>query len=165
MPTAAYASPAVSGVVSLLQGSAVLFSSSGRNWLLLMAFRVPMAALPILWQTGLGLPRHTDLELGKPSGTVVSYIVDEPKPVLAWLLPDASNLPRADSFSFEIWKALADIRRQRNAVHTDSGAESSKSGSLSGIRANPGGSRANASVSSNRTNDYPNFYSIPQRAN
>jgi hypothetical protein len=165
MPTAAYASPAVSGVVSLLQGSAVLCSSRGRDWLHIMAFCVPVAALPILWQTSLGLPRPTDLELGKPSGTVVSYRVDESKPVLAWLLPDGSKLPRADSFSFEIRKAFADTRQQRNAVHTDSGAESGKSGSLSGVRANPGGTRGNASGSSNRTTDYPNFYSMPQRAN
>jgi hypothetical protein len=165
MPTAAYASPAVSGVVSLLQSSAVLFSSRGRNWLQIMAFCVPVAAPPILWQTSLGLPRHTDLELGKPSGTVVSYMVDESKPLLAWLLPDGSKLPRADAFSFEIRKAFADTRQQRHAVRMDSAAESSKSESLSGLPANPGGTRANASSSSNRTTDHPNFYSVPQREN
>jgi len=121
MPTAVYASPAIFAIISLLLGAVVLFSSRERNWLRVMAFCALVAALPMLWQASLGLPRPTDLELGKPSGTVVSYVVDEPKSILVWLVPDGSNLPRAYAFSFEsrkalqLQKAFADARQQGNA--------------------------------------------------
>jgi hypothetical protein len=170
MPTAVYASPAVFGVISLLLGAVVLFSSRERTWLRVMAFCALLAALPMLWQTSLGLPRPIDLDLGKPSGTVVSYVVDEPKSILVWLVPDGSNLPRAYAFSFEskkalqLQKAFADARQQGNAVRMEPGGGSGKSGVPADSRDNPGGSRADASSSSDRTADGPDFYPAPQRA-
>ena len=129
-----------------------------------------MAALPILWQTSLGFPRPADLDLGKPSGTVVSYVVDEPKSIFVWLVPDGANLPRAYSFSFETRKALqlqkafADARQHGSEVRMEPGG-SSKSGSLADSGGNPDQGRADASRSSDRTTDGPDFYPAPQRAN
>jgi hypothetical protein len=154
----------------LLLGAVVLFSSRERTWIRVVAFCALLAALPMLWQTSLGLPRPIDLELGKPSGTVVSYVVDEPKSILVWLVPDGSNLPRAYAFSFEsrkalqLQKAFADARQQGNAVRMDPGGGSNKSGGLTDAHGNPGESRADASSASDRTTDGPDFYPAPQRA-
>src|SRR5271167_4661515 len=106
MPWALYAPPALFGAISLLLGCAVLFSSRERTWLRVMAFCVLLVTLPMLWQTSLGLPRPADLDLGKPSGTAVSYVVDEPKSIFVWLVPDGGAVPRAFSFSFESGKAI-----------------------------------------------------------
>jgi hypothetical protein len=165
-----YAPPAVFGVISLLLGSVVLFSSRERNWLRVMAFCALLAALPMLWQTSLGLPRPADLDLGKPSGTIVNYVVDEPKSVLTWLVPDGGNPPRACSFSFEnkkafqFQKAFADARQMGNTVRMGSGNGPGKSGRLADARGNPGGCGADAPGSSDRTADGPDFYPAPQRA-
>ena len=170
MPTAVYAPAAVFGVTSLLLGTVLLFSSRERYWLRVSAFCALLVALPMLWQTSLGLPRPTDLDLGKPSGTVVSYVVDEPKSILVWLVPDGSNLPRAYSFSFETKKALqlpkafADARHLGNAVRMEPGRGHGKSGCLAASRDNPGESRTEVSSSSDRTTDGPDFYPTPQRA-
>ena len=168
MPTAVYASPAVFGVISLLLGAVVLFSSRERTWLRVLAFCALLTALPTLWQTSLGLPRPTSLDLGKPSGTVVSYVVDEPKSIFVWLMPDDSNLPRAYSFSFQtksalqLQKAFADARQQGNAVRMEPGGARGKPGGSVGPA---GQSRADTSDSSDRTADGPDFYPVPQRAN
>jgi hypothetical protein len=127
MPTAVYASPALFGAISLLLGSVVLISSLDRTWLRVIAFCALIAALPMLWQTSLGLPRPAELDFAKPSGTVVSYVVDEPKSIFAWLVPDTGNPPCASSFSFEATKALqlrkafADARKQGSEVRVESG--------------------------------------------
>jgi hypothetical protein len=166
MPTAVYAAPVVFGVISLMLGCVMLFSSHERNWIRVMAFCCLVAALPLLWQASLGFPRPADLDLGKPSGTMVSYLVDEPRSIFVWLVPDGSKLPRAYSFSFEIRKALqlqkafADARQQGSEVRMEPGG-SSKSGSLSDAR---GQSRADASGGSGRTANGPDFYPVPQRA-
>jgi hypothetical protein len=169
MPTAVYAAPAVFGVISLLLGCVMLFSSHERNWIRVMAFCCLLAALPLLWQASLGFPRPTDLDLAKPSGTVVSYVVDEPKSIFVWLVPDGSKLPRAYSFPFEASKALqlqrafADARQRGGEIRMEPGG-SNKSGSLSDARGNPGQGSADASRASDRTVDDPDFYPVPQRA-
>ena len=166
MPTAVYAAPVVFGVISLILGCVMLFSSHERNWIRVMAFCCLVAALPMLWQASLGFPRPTDLDLGKPSGTVVSYVVDEPKSIFVWLVPDGSKLPRAYSFSFETRKALqlqkafADARQHGSEVRMEPGG-GNKSSSLSDAR---GQSRADASGVSDRTANGPDFYPVPQRA-
>jgi hypothetical protein len=169
MPTAVYAAPAVFGVISLLLGCVMLFSSHERNWIRVMAFCCLLAALPMLWQTSLGFPRPTGLVLGKPLGTVVSYVVDEPKSIFVWLVPDGSKLPRVYSFSFEartalqLQSAFADARQRGSEVRMEPGG-SNKSGSLSDARDSPGQSRADATGASDRTADGPDFYPVPQRA-
>jgi hypothetical protein len=166
MPTAVYAAPAVFGGISLILGCVMLFSSHERNWIRVMAFCCLVAALPMLWQASLGFPRPTDLDLGKPSGTVVSYVVDEPKSIFVWLVPDGGKLPRAYSFSFETRKALqlqkafADARQHGSEVRMEP-AGSNKSGSLSDAR---GQSRADALDAGDRTANGPDFYPVPQRA-
>jgi hypothetical protein len=170
MPTAVYAAPVVFGVISLLLGCVMLFSSHERNWIRVMAFGCLVAALPMLWQASLGLPRPTDLDLRKPSGTVVSYVVDEPKSIFVWLVPDGSKLPRAYSFSFETRKALqlqkafADARQHGSEVRMDLGG-SNKSGNPADPHGSPGQIRAEATGSSDRPTDGPDFYPAPQRAN
>src|ERR1017187_10439218 len=100
MPTAVYASPAVFAAISLLLGSLVLFSSRERTWLRVIAFCALIAALPALWQTIPCLPRPADLDFAKPSGTVVSYVVDEPKSLFVWLVLDDGNPRSTHSFAF-----------------------------------------------------------------
>jgi hypothetical protein len=170
MPAAVYASPLVFGTISLILGSVVLFSSRERNWLRVMAFCALVAALPMLWQASLGLPRPTDLDLGKPSGTVVSYVVDEPKSILVWLVPDGGTLPRAYSFSFETRKALqlqkafADARQHGSEVRMEPGGRDKFSG-LTDSRGEPHQGGADQSRSSDRMTGGPDFYPVPQRAN
>jgi hypothetical protein len=170
MPTAEWAPPAVFGAMSLLLGSAMLFSSLDRHWLRVLAFCALLAALPILWQTSLGLPRPVDLDLGKPSGTVVSYVVDEPKSIFVWLVPDGGSLPRAYSFSFETRKALQlqkafENARQRGGEVRMEPSQGGKAGGLADAGSKSGQSGADGSRSSDQTSDGPNFYPAPQRAN
>src|ERR1700761_6704285 len=128
----AYAPPAVFGAISLLLGCVVLYSSSERTWLRVTAFCALLVALPMLWQTSLGLPRPADLDLAKPSGTVVSYVVDEPRSIFVWLVPDGGKLPRAYSFSFKVGKALQlqkafkDARQQGSAVRMGAGESNAR---------------------------------------
>jgi hypothetical protein len=170
MPMAVYAPPAVFGAMSLLFGCVVLYSSHDRTWIRVSAFCALLVALPMLWQTSLGLPRPADLDLAKPSGTVVSYVVDEPKSIFVWLVPDGGNLPRAYSFSFETRKALqlqkafADARQQGSEVRMKPGG-SNKSSSMPDARDNSRQSRADASSLSDRTTDGPDFYPAPQPTN
>jgi hypothetical protein len=169
MPTAVYASPAVFAAISLLLGSVVLFSSRERTWLRVLAFCGLIAALPVLWQTSLGLPRPTDLDLAKPSGTVVSYVVDEPKSIFVWLVPDGGNPPRAYSFSFEAAKALqlqtafANARKQGSEVRMELGGRR-KTASVADSGNNVDQGSADAGQSGDRTTGGPDFYPVPQRA-
>jgi hypothetical protein len=169
MPTAVYAPPAAFAAISLLLGFVVLFSSRERIWLRVIAFCALIAALPMLWQTSLGLPRPADLDLTKPSGTVVSYVVDEPKSIFVWLVPDSGNPPRAYSFSFEARKALqlqkafADARKQGTGVRMDPGG-GRKPGGRAGSDGDLDQSHPDAGRSGDRATGGPDFYPVPQRA-
>lgn len=171
MPMAAYASPAVFGAISLLLGAVVLFSSQERTWLRVAAFCALLVALPMLWQSSLGLPRPTELDLADPSGTVVSYVVDEPKAILVWLVPDGSNLPRAYSLAFEtsralqLQKAFADARHQGSEVRMEPGVGRNKAGGHGESDRAPGQVRTDASDGRDQAADGPDFYPAPQRAN
>jgi len=106
MPSAIYASPAVFGVIAVLLGGAMLFSHRMSVWSQIAVFCALLAALPMLWQSSLGLPRPTMLDPHDPHGTVVSYVIDEPNSILIWLIPDGSSLPRAYALRFNASQAM-----------------------------------------------------------
>jgi hypothetical protein len=106
MPSAIYASPAVFGVIAILLGGAMLFSHRISVWSQIAVFCALLCALPMLWQSSLGLPRPTMLDTHDPHGTVVSYVVDEPNSILLWLIPDGSSLPRSYALRFDPKQAM-----------------------------------------------------------
>jgi hypothetical protein len=125
----------------------------------------------MLWQSSLGLPRPTSLDLRDPQGTVVSYVVDEPNAILLWLVPDGSSIPRSYALPFDMQQAQQLQQAFQNAKKNgapvrmgkggDKGAQSTKG--QDGDK-NDGTSSQSASGTDDRTGDGPRFYPAPQRA-
>jgi hypothetical protein len=175
MPSALYVTPAVVGLVAILLGGAILFFDRIYPWVRVSVFCTLLCALSMVWQSSLGLPRPTMLEPREPQGTVVSYVVDEPRTILVWLVADGSSMPRSYALPFDIKRAM----QLQLAFET-----AKKNGSL--VRMGPGGDEEGqpargdqdrqgnqpgrtpsgrpTTAADDRANEAPVFYPEPQRA-
>jgi hypothetical protein len=60
-------------------------------WVRAAAFSVSLGVSAALWQLSLGLPRP--VLLAAPTGTVVSYHLDEPRAIYLWVTPPRGTVP------------------------------------------------------------------------
>jgi hypothetical protein len=170
MPSAIYASPAVFGVIAVLLGGAMLFSHRISVWSQIAVFCALLCALPMLWQSSLGLPRPTMLDPHAPHGRVVSYVIDEPNSILLWLVPDGSSLPRSYALRFSASQAMQLQHAFEAAKKSGSPVRMGKPGEKGG-QGNPGdgerqsGSQGQGAMGSDdRATEASMFYPESQRA-
>jgi hypothetical protein len=170
MPSAIYASPAVFGVIAVLLGGAMLFSHRISVWSQIAVFCALLCALPMLWQSSLGLPRPTMLDPHDPHGTVVSYVVDEPNSILLWLIPDGSSLPRSYALRFNATQAMQLQHAFETAKKNGAPVRMGKAGDKGGQGEAGDGERKSGALSGgaigtdDRATEATMFYPASQRA-
>jgi hypothetical protein len=171
MPSALYVTPAVFGLVAILLGAAFLFFDRIYPWVRASVFCALLCALSLVWQSSLGLPRPTMLEPREPQGTVVSYVVDEPKTILLWLVADGSSIPRSYALPFDIKRAMqlqhAFETAKKNGTQVRMGPDGRKEGQPArGDQGGQGNQLSGTPIgeTDGRASEAPVFYSEPQRA-
>lgn len=77
------------------------------------AFAALIVSTIAIWYCSLGLPRPQYLHV--PTGTVLSYSLDEPKAIYLWLVPDGSAQPLAFQLPWrsDVAGNLVDAARSR----------------------------------------------------
>jgi hypothetical protein len=168
MPSALYVSPAVFGAIAVLLGAVILFSQRISHWVRVSVFCILLCALPMLWQSSLGLPRPTMLEPHDPRGTVVSYVVDEPNAILLWLVPDGSSMPRSYALPFDSKQAMqlqdAFETAKKNGTQVRMGKGGDKAGQGTKDGKDDGALSRGPTGTDDRTSEARMFYPEPQRA-
>jgi hypothetical protein len=174
MLSAIYVSPAVFAVAAVLLGSVVLFFHRIHAWVRVSAFCALLFVLLMLWQSSLGLPRPTMLELHDPQGTVVSYVVNEPDAILVWLVADGSSVPRSYALPFDTKEAMqlqqAFEAAKKNGLPVRMGNGGAKAGQRAKGEQDGAGTQNGEALSQrgagtdDRTSEAPMFYTAAQRA-
>ncbi len=87
----ATALPALFGLLAVTVGACAI--SARGAWARATAFSVSLGLSAALWQFSLGQPRP--VLLSPPTGTVLSYHLDEPRAIYLWVTPPGSSVPAA----------------------------------------------------------------------
>ncbi len=83
-------------------------------WIRASAFAVSLGLSGALWQLSLGLPRP--VLLAAPTGTVLSYRLDEPRAIYLWVTPPRGTVPASLKLPWS----------ERQAVQLQEAAEQAK---------------------------------------
>lgn len=101
----------VFAVLALAIGLASIYAKSA--WLRAGSYAGLVAGMMLLWYFSLGQPRPQYFQI--PSGTVLSYQLDEPNAIYLWLVPNGSVEPLALALPWhdDVASNLVDAARRR----------------------------------------------------